>query len=135
MTTVFHARINSKFIEIKSNLKRKKFHKMNQGSNFLGASFTETMKQPLSNLEETGRKRSLKNYFFMKRFIHFHINISRFIRTIYKKTEFSTIKTWKLFLAFSFFYAFFCFLFGHIQIQKPTLDLCSHLEVKVVLRV
>ena len=29
-----------RFIELKSNLRRKKFHKMNKGSNFLGSSFS-----------------------------------------------------------------------------------------------
>ena len=40
MTTVFHAWPYGRFIEIKSNLRRGKFHRTNQGSNFLGGSFT-----------------------------------------------------------------------------------------------
>ena len=40
MTTVFHARADGIFIKIKSNLRRKKLHKMNQGANFLGGSFS-----------------------------------------------------------------------------------------------
>ena len=40
MTTVFHAWLYSRFIEIQSNLRRKKLHRMNPGSNFLGGSFS-----------------------------------------------------------------------------------------------
>ena len=40
MATVFHAWLYGIFIEIQSNLKGKKFHRMNQGSNFLGGSFS-----------------------------------------------------------------------------------------------
>ena len=40
MTTVFHAKLNGIFIEIQSNPRRKKLHKTNQGSNFLGGSFS-----------------------------------------------------------------------------------------------
>ena len=40
MTTVFHAWLYCRFIEIQSNLRGKKFHRMNQGSNFLGGSFS-----------------------------------------------------------------------------------------------
>ena len=39
MTTVFYARPYGRFIEIKSNLKRKKLHRTKQSSNFLGGSF------------------------------------------------------------------------------------------------
>ena len=39
-TTVFHAWAYGRFIEIQSNLKRKKLHRTNQGSNFLGGSFS-----------------------------------------------------------------------------------------------
>ena len=40
MTTVVHAWHYGRFIEIQSSLRRKKIHKMNQGSNFLGGSFS-----------------------------------------------------------------------------------------------
>ena len=40
MTTVFHAWLYGRFIEIHRNLKRKKLHRTNQGSNFLGGSFS-----------------------------------------------------------------------------------------------
>ena len=41
MTIVFHARVYGRFIEIQSNLRRKKLHRMNQGSNFLGGTFSK----------------------------------------------------------------------------------------------
>ena len=40
MTTVFHVWPYGRFIEIQSNLRRKKLHRTNQGSNFLGGSFS-----------------------------------------------------------------------------------------------
>ena len=40
MTTVFHAWPYSRYIEIQSNLRRKKLHRTNQGSNSLAGSFS-----------------------------------------------------------------------------------------------
>ena len=40
ITVVFHARQYGNFIEIQSHFRRKKFYRMNQGSNFLGDSFS-----------------------------------------------------------------------------------------------
>ena len=40
MTIVFHARPYGRFKEIKSSLRRKKLHRTNQGSNFLGGSLS-----------------------------------------------------------------------------------------------
>ena len=40
MTTVFHAWLYGRFTEIESNIRRKKLHRTNQGSNFLGGSFS-----------------------------------------------------------------------------------------------
>ena len=39
MTTVFHARLHGRFVEIKSNLRRKKLYRTNQNSVFLEGSF------------------------------------------------------------------------------------------------
>ena len=40
MTTVFDTWLYGRFIKIQSNLRRKKLHRSNQGSNFLGGSFS-----------------------------------------------------------------------------------------------
>ena len=40
MPIEFCTRLYGRFIEIKSNFRRKKFHRTNQGSNFLGSSFS-----------------------------------------------------------------------------------------------
>ena len=40
MTAVFHAWLYDRFIEIQSNLRRKKLHRTNQGSNVLGGSLS-----------------------------------------------------------------------------------------------
>ena len=64
MTTVFHAWLYGRFIEIQSNLRRKKLHKTNQGSNFLKALLaTEIMKQPQSSLEEKVNPSIVKDNF------------------------------------------------------------------------
>ena len=39
-TTVFHIRQYDRFIKIESNLERKKLYRTNQGSKFLGGSFS-----------------------------------------------------------------------------------------------
>ena len=39
MTAVFHAWPYGRFIEIQINLRRKKLHRTNQGSKFLGGTF------------------------------------------------------------------------------------------------
>ena len=41
MTTVFHTGLYGRFIEIQRNLRRKKLHRANQGSNFFGGSFSK----------------------------------------------------------------------------------------------
>ena len=41
MTAVFHACLYERFIEMQSNLRRKKLHTTNQGSNFPGDSFRD----------------------------------------------------------------------------------------------
>ena len=56
MIPVFQAWLCVRFIEIKSNLRRKKVHRTNQGSNFLGGQFW----QYRSNLEEKVNPSMLK---------------------------------------------------------------------------
>ena len=46
-TIVFHIRPYDRFIEIQSNLKRKKLQRTNQGSNFLGCSFSKNVRAPI----------------------------------------------------------------------------------------
>ena len=41
MATVFYGRPYGRFIKIQNNLPGKKFHSTNQGSNFLGGSFSK----------------------------------------------------------------------------------------------
>ena len=49
MTTVFHVRSYGRFMEIQSKLSRKKLHTSNQGSNFLGNSFSDRDKIIVKN--------------------------------------------------------------------------------------
>ena len=40
MATVLHTQVCGRFIEMQSKVKRKKLHRMNQGSNFLRCNFS-----------------------------------------------------------------------------------------------
>ena len=67
MKIVFHAWPYGIFIEIQSNLRRKKLHRMNQSSNFLGGSFSnrDNVRAPI----QFGRKsqpQHLNRWFFLK---------------------------------------------------------------------
>ena len=55
MATVFHAWLYGRFIEIQSNLRRKKLHRKYQGSDFLGGSFTnrDNVRVPIQFKRET----------------------------------------------------------------------------------
>ena len=64
MATVFHIWAYGRFIEIQSNLRRKKLHRTNQGSNFLGGSFSNRDNIKVeSNLEEEVNPSILKDDF------------------------------------------------------------------------
>ena len=76
MTTVFHAWSHGTITKIQSNLRRKKLPRMNQGSNFLGGSFSnrQNVRAPIQFRRESPPQH-LKRLFFLKnRPIHFHIN-------------------------------------------------------------
>ena len=76
MTTVFHASPYGRFIEVQSNPWRKKRHRINQGSNFLGSNFSNTDNVRAATQFRRERKpQHLKQWFFLKnRPIHCHIN-------------------------------------------------------------
>ena len=61
----------SRFIEIQSNLRRKKLHRINQGSNFLGSSFSnrDNAKAP-TQFRRENQQQHLKRLFFKNRPIH-----------------------------------------------------------------
>ena len=76
MTTIFHQRLYGRFLEIQSNLRRKKLHKVNQNSNFPGGSFgnRDNVKAPIQFIRER-QPQHFKRWFFLKnRLVHFHIN-------------------------------------------------------------
>ena len=56
-----------RFIEMKSNLRRKKFHKTNKGSNFLGGSFSnrDNERDPIQFRKEK-EPQDLERWFFPK---------------------------------------------------------------------
>ena len=77
---IFHGRPYSKFIEIKSNLGRKKPHRVDQGSIYLGGSFNNRDHEPQLNLEEM---QDLKKLFCFKNIhTHFTTNSNRVITLV-----------------------------------------------------
>ena len=54
ITALLHAWAYGRFIEIQRNLRRKKLHRTNQGSNFLGGSFSnrDNVRVPIQFKEE-----------------------------------------------------------------------------------
>ena len=88
MTAVFHTWPYGRLIEIQSNLKRKKLHRTNQGSNFLGGSFSnrDNVRPPIQFRRES-QPQHLKRCFFLKnRPIHFHINSTSVFRPVKRKS-------------------------------------------------
>ena len=73
MTTVFHTWLYGRFIEIQSNLRRKKVYRMNHGSNFLWGSFSnrDNVRAPIK-FRRKSQPQHLKRWFLLKnRPIHF----------------------------------------------------------------
>ena len=84
MTTVFHAWPYGRFIEIQSKFRRKKLHRTNEGSNFLGGSFSnrDNVRVPIQ-FRRKSQPQHLKSWFFLKnRSIHFDINSISVIRLV-----------------------------------------------------
>ena len=118
MTALFHARLYDKFIEIKSNFGKKKLYRTNEGSNFLGGSFSsgDNVRAPIQFRRER-QSQHLKRWIFLKNSpIHFHISSTRVWTSQMKQAEF--FQHWNQ-------QATSCpslqCLFGQLQVQKPTL--------------
>ena len=76
MTTVFHARLYGRFIEIQSNFKRKKLHERNQDPHFLRDSYSnkKNVRSPIQ-IKRESQPQHHKSLFFLKNTpIHFHVN-------------------------------------------------------------
>ena len=102
MTAVFHTCPYGKFIEIQSNLRRKKLHRMNQGSNFLGGRFSNRDNVRASiQIRRESQPQHLKRCFFLKnRPIHFQINSTSVFRQVKRnQLSFSSIEIKKPFPA------------------------------------
>ena len=90
-----HAWPYGRFIEIQDNLGRKKLHRTNQGSNFLGDCFRnrDNVRATIQFGRES-RPEHLKRWIFLKnRPIHFHINSTSVIIPVKRnKSSFLFIK-------------------------------------------
>ena len=82
MTPVFQAQLYHRFTEIQSNLERKKLHRTNEGSKFLGGKFSNRDNVKIPNqFRQKSQPQHLKRWFFHKnKPIHFHTNSTSVIR-------------------------------------------------------
>ena len=78
-----------------SNLRRKKLHRTNQGSNFLGGSFSNRDVRAPIQFGRESQPQHLKRWIFLNnRPIHFHINSTNVIRTVKRnQLSFCSIET------------------------------------------
>ena len=84
VATVFHGWPYGRFIEIHSHLRRKKLHRTNQGTNFLGGSFSnrDNVMAPIQFRRESHTQHLKRSFFLKNRAIHFHINSTSVIRPV-----------------------------------------------------
>ena len=91
MTTVFRAWLHGRFIEMQSNLTRKKLHRTNQGFHPLGGRISNRDRDLRGSVHfrREIQPQHLKRWFFLrKRPIHFHINSTSIIGPV-KRNQFS----------------------------------------------
>ena len=92
MTTEFHTWLYGRFIEIQSNLRRKKLHRMNQGSNFLGGGFSN--RDNAIQFRRESQPQHLKALFFLiNSLINFYINSTSVLRPKMKQNQLSFSST------------------------------------------
>ena len=82
--TLFHEWPYGRFIEIQNNFKRKKLHRMNQGSIFLGCNFSDrdNIRPPIQSRRERQPQHLKNDFTFKNRPIHFHINSTSVIKPV-----------------------------------------------------
>ena len=84
MATRLYTCAYGSFKKIQSNLRRKKLHRTNQGSNLLGSSSSnrDDVRSPIQFRKKIQPKHLKKLIFLKNRPIHFHINITDVIRKV-----------------------------------------------------
>ena len=84
MTTIFRARRYGRFTEIKSNLRRKKLHRTNQGSNFVEANFKnrDNVRPPIQFRRDRQFMHLKRRYLQKNRPIYLHTNNTSVIRPV-----------------------------------------------------
>ena len=89
-----HPSFYDRFVEIQSNHGRKKLHRMNEGSNFLGSYFSDRYHvRALIQFERHSQAQHLKRWFFLKNtLIHSHINSTSVLRLL-KRNQSSVSST------------------------------------------
>ena len=87
MTTAFHTWAYGRFIEIQSNLRRKKLHRTNHISNSLGGSFNnrDNVRAPIPFRNDSQPMHLKRLFFLMRRSIHVQINSTSVFRLVKTK--------------------------------------------------
>ena len=118
MKTVFHAWWDGRFIEIQSNLRRKKLHRTNQGSNFLGGKFSnkDNVRVPIQFRRES-QFQHLKDEFSSRRDSSILISIAPVLFDQSNKTSW----VFPALTSTSHFLPSPQCLVDHIPVQKPIL--------------
>ena len=117
MTTVFHARVSGRFIEIQRNLRRKKFIERIKATIFLEAVLAIGNVRASIQFRTESEPQQLKRRFSLKnRPINFHINSTSVVRPVKRnQLSFSSIEINKPFPS-----SVQC-LVDQIQVQNPIL--------------
>ena len=84
MTTVLHAKLHGKFVEIRNSFERKKFHGTNPRSKLFWDNYAngDNVRSRIQFKRENYFQHLKIWYFVENRLIHFYINITRIIRPI-----------------------------------------------------
>ena len=87
---IFHARACGRFIDTKSNLRRKELHRINQSSNFLVGIFNSrcNVRAPIQTRRERQSQHVQRSFFFKNKPIQFHNKSSRVFPTLKPTSNF-----------------------------------------------
>ena len=99
--TVFHAWSHGRLVEMQINHRRKKIHRMNQGSNFLKGSFSnrDNVRASIQFRRESQPQHLKRSVFLKSRSIIFHVNRTSVIRLVKRnQLNFPALKSTSHFL-------------------------------------
>ena len=96
MTSIYHTKLYSRFLEIKSKFQRKKLYRTNHGFNFLGGGLRNggSVRPPIQLVKKDSLSILKDEFYLLKnRYIHFRINSTIVIRPVKQnKLSFASIE-------------------------------------------